>query len=124
MRAGVLTPRQQQFAEFYVGQAKHNGALAARLAGYAASCSHVTGSQLLAQPKIAATVAGLEAAVAQEMGYTREKLIRDLLDAFDVARLTSQPTAMVAASVAIGTAAGLTRPEGRKDTTLLAPTEN
>jgi hypothetical protein len=117
MRAGILTPRQQRFAEFYVGEAKHNGALAARLAGYAAASSHIAGSQLLAKPKIAATVEGLEAAVAVEMGYTRERLIRDLLDAFDVARLTSQPSAMVSALVAIARAAGLTHPEGRKDTT-------
>jgi phage terminase small subunit len=114
MRAGILTPRQQRFAEFYVGEAKHNGALAARLAGYAAASSHIAGSQLLAKPKIAAVVAGLEAAVAAEMGYTRARLIRDLLEAADMARLTSQPSALISAAVAIGIAAGLTQPEGRK----------
>ena len=71
--------------------------LAVRLAGFAGSCSHVTGCQLLQQPKIAATVRGLEAAVAVEMGYTRERVIGELVGAFDMAKLMQNLPSMVAA---------------------------
>ncbi len=52
----------------YVGPGKRNAALSARMAGYAAGCSHVTGCQLLQHPRVAATVKGLGEAVAREVG--------------------------------------------------------
>lgn len=92
-----LTARQQQFCQHYVGSARHNSALAARLAGYAIASSHVTGCQLLQKPKIAAVVRGLEECVAVEIGVTRQKVINELVGAFDMAKLMDDPASMVAA---------------------------
>ncbi len=62
-----MTERERMFCELYVGPGRHCAALAARLAGYAPGCSHVAGCQFLKQSKIAATVRGLEAALARQI---------------------------------------------------------
>lgn len=110
-RKGQLTARQQQFCQVYVGAAQRNAALAARMAGYAAASSHVTGCQLLQTPKVAAAVQALEAVNAQELQVTRKEVLARLLEAAAVAKAQGQPMAMVAAWRAIGQAAGLYRPE-------------
>lgn len=92
-----LTVRQQRFCQHYAGSARHNAALAARMAGYAAASSHVTGCQLLQKPKIAATVRGLEAAVAVDMAYTRQRVIGELVGAFDMAKTMQNPASIIAA---------------------------
>lgn len=81
----------------FVGPGRHCAALAARLAGYAPGCSHVTGCQLLQKPKIAATVRGLEAALAREIGVSRQKVIAELVEAADLARELQEPGAMISA---------------------------
>ena len=111
MQKDQLTERQRVFCQMYVGPAKHCAALAARMAGYAADSSHVTGCQLLQKPKIAATVRCLEAGVAMEMGYTRQRLIAELLAAVEMARIMEIPSTMVSGLVAIGKAAGLYAPQ-------------
>lgn len=106
-----LTARQTQFCQFYVGSARHNSALAARMAGYAAASSHVTGCQLLQMPKIAAAVGALEAVTAKALGVTRQRVINELQEAAAMARQKAEPMAMIAAWKAIAQAAGLDRPE-------------
>ena len=105
-----LTARQQQFCAFYTGEAKHNSALAARMAGYAAGSSHVTGCQLLQQPKIAAVVRGLQAAAAQEMDVNRQRVLNELQEAAALAKLIGQPMAIIVAWKAVAQAAGLDKP--------------
>ena len=92
-----LTERQRLFCEMYVGPGRHCAALAARLAGYAPGCSHVTGCQLLKKPKIAAIVKGLEEAAAQAIGVSRQAVITQLVAAADLARELREPAAMVSA---------------------------
>ena len=92
-----LTPKQKLFCEMYVGPGRHCAALAARLAGYAPGCSHVTGCQLLKQPKIAATVRGLEAVLAREMGVSRQGVIAQLVGAAELAKDLKEPAAMISA---------------------------
>lgn len=111
MRKGQLTARQQQFCQLYVGAAQRNAALAARMAGYAAASSHVTGCQLLQTPKVAAAVRALEAVNAQELQVTRQEVLARLLEAATVAKARAEPMAMVAAWRAIGQMAGLYGPE-------------
>lgn len=106
-----LTARQRQFCQHYAGSARHNSALAARMAGYAAASSHVTGCKLVKMEKVAATVRDLEDAVAVEMGYTRIRLIAELLEAVNMGRTMSLPSVMVSGLVAISKAAGLDKPE-------------
>lgn len=95
IRKHRLTERQRLFCEHYVGAGKHNAALAARLAGYAPGCSHVTGCQLLQQPKIAATVRGLEEVVAREIGVSRQAVIAELVGAVELARQLQEPASMI-----------------------------
>ena len=110
-RKDQLTPRQQAFCALYVGAARRNAALAARMAGYAAASSHVTGCQLLQTPKVAAAVRALEAVNAQDMNVTRQDVLARLLEAAALAKQQAQPAAMVAAWRAIAQAAGLYGPQ-------------
>ena len=97
MHKDRLTERQRLFCEMYVGPGRHCAALAARLAGYAPGCSHVTGCQLLKQPKIAATVRSLEDVVAQEIGVNRQAVIAQLVAAANLAKEIQVPAAIVSA---------------------------
>lgn len=106
-----LTPRQQAFCAVYVGTARRNAALAARMAGYAAASSHVTGCQLLQKPKVAAALRALEARNAQDLDVSRLEVLARLLEAADLAKEQAQPMAMVAAWRTIAQMAGLYGPE-------------
>ena len=87
-----LTARQQQFCQVYVGAAQRNAALAARMAGYAAASSHVTGCQLLQTPKVAAAVRALEAVNAQDLQVTRKEVLARLkLEKGDTVYVTETP---------------------------------
>lgn len=97
MHKDRLTDRQRLFCEMYVGPGRHCAALAARLAGYAPGCSNITGCQLLQLPKIAATVRGLEEAVAQEIGVSRQAVIAQLVAAANLARELQEPASIVTA---------------------------
>lgn len=111
-RFDQLTARQKLFCELYVGPGRHCAALAARLAGYAPGCSHVTGCQLLKKPKIAATVRGLEEALARDMRVSRQGVIAALVEAVDLARSLKEPSAMVSALKNVGQICGYYRQEG------------
>lgn len=106
-----LTERQRLFCEHYVGAGRHCAALAARLAGYAPGCSHVTGCQLLKKPKIAATVRGLEEVVAREMGVSRQAVIAQLVGAADLARELREPASMISAFRNVAQISGYYRKE-------------
>lgn len=95
----------------YVGPGRHSAALAARLAGYAPGCSHVTGCQLLKLPKIAATVRGLEEALAQEMGVSRQAVIAQLVRAAELAKELREPASMISAYRNLGQICGYYRQE-------------
>lgn len=106
-----LTPRQQAFCTVYVGAARRNAALAARMAGYAAASSHVTGCQLLQKPKVAAALRALEARNAQDLDVSRLEVLARLLEAAGLAKEQAQPMAMVAAWRTIAQMAGFYGPE-------------
>lgn len=90
-RKTQLTARQKLFCELFVGPGRHCAALAARLAGYAPGCSHVTGCQLLKLPKIAATVQGLEDAVAREIRFSRQGVIAEMMRIAESALSVKEP---------------------------------
>ncbi len=106
-----LTERQRLFCEMYIGPGRHCAALAARLAGYAPGCSHVTGCQLLKKPKIAATVRGLEDALAHEIGVSRQGVIAQLVGAAELARELKEPAAIISALKNVGQICGYYRQE-------------
>jgi phage terminase small subunit len=106
-----LTERQRLFCEMYIGPGRHCAALAARLAGYAPGCSHVTGCQLLKKPKIAATVRGLEDALALDMNMTKRHLIAEMARTVELAKSLSQPSSMIAGLRQIALMSGYYRQE-------------
>lgn len=114
MKKDQLTERQKAFCLAFVGPGKHCAARAARMAGYAMGSSHVTGCQLLRKPKIAATVRRLEAAAAVDMGYTRERVIGELVGAFDMAKLMQNPASMIAAMRQVALMCGFYNPVPEK----------
>jgi phage terminase small subunit len=114
MHKDRLTERQRLFCEHYVGAGRHCAALAARLAGYAPGCSHVTGCQLLKKPKIAATVKGLEEVLAQEIGVSRQAVIAQLVAAAEQAKLMMEPSSIVSAMKNIAQISGYYRHDGVK----------
>jgi len=114
MHQDRLTERQRLFCELYVGPGRHCAALAARLAGYAPGCSHVTGCQLLKKPKIAATVRGLEAVLARQLGVSRQGVIAQLVGAVELAKELREPAAMISALKNVGQICGYYRQEGEK----------
>lgn len=81
------------------------------LAGYALGCSLVTGCQLLKQPKIAAAVRGLEEALAQEIGVSRQVVIAQLVRAADLARELKEPSLMISAYRSVAQICGYYRQE-------------
>ncbi len=111
LRQGHLTARQKLFCEHYVGAGKHCAALAARLAGYAAGCSHVTGCQLLQKPKIAARVHELELEASRALILSRADVMAELVGAADLARALQQPGAMISAWKQVAAMAGYYNPE-------------
>ena len=75
----ALSIRRRAFISAYLGPAAGNGALAARMAGYAAASSHVTGAQLLAIPSIRDAVEKAVASRQRRINLTAEE--RDTLAA-------------------------------------------
>ncbi len=71
----------------------------------------MTGCQLLKKPKIAATVRGLEAVLAQEIEVSRQGVIAQLVGATELARELKEPGAMVSALRNVGQICGYYRQE-------------
>lgn len=118
VRQGHLTERQKLFCEHYVGAGKHCAALAARLAGYAAGCSHVTGCQLLQKPKIATRISDLEAEAARALGLSRADVMAKLVGAAELARALQEPGPMIRAWTQVAAMAGFYKPEEVKPPSL------
>lgn len=111
VRQGHLTARQRLFCEHYIGAGKRCAALAARLAGYAAGCSHVTGCQLLQQSKVVARISELEAEASRALGLSRAAVMAELVAAADLARTQQEPGAMIRAWTEVAAMAGFYKPE-------------
>lgn len=90
-----LTSKQQRFANLYVTE--RCGVRAAIGAGYAPGPGvAVTASRLLKKANVRAAIAAQEAVVAAEMSMTRQRVVRELLDAIDLAREQANPAGMIA----------------------------
>ena len=70
-----LTPNQERFVQEYVIDL--NATQAAIMAGYSEKGATVRGSELLANRKVAAAVAGKQAAIAQRLDVTAERVYRE-----------------------------------------------
>ena len=90
-----ISAKRLRFAEEYVLDA--NATAAAIRAGYSARSAHVTACRMLKDPVVQAAVAERQALVAEELEITREKVMRGLLEAVEIARLQADPAALVKA---------------------------
>jgi phage terminase small subunit len=69
-----LTPKEELFINFYLGEARLNGAEAARRAGYSEGYARQIACELLAKPHVRAQVNAYLALA----GVTRERLLNEL----------------------------------------------
>ena len=90
-----ISAKRLRFAEEYVLDA--NATAAAIRAGYSARSAHVTACRMLKDRGVQAAVAERQGEIAEELELTREKVMRGLLEAVEIARLQADPSAMVKA---------------------------
>lgn len=90
-----LTPKQQRFAREYAVDG--NATAAAIRAGFSPASARVTACRLLkANRAVQAAVRHEQAKVAARIEIDRERVIAELQDAIDLARVRSDPMAMIA----------------------------
>ena len=99
MVSRVLTPKQSRFIDEYM--VDMNGAAAAVRCGYSPKTSRAIAHELLTKPDIQAELQARGAALARELEITREKVVRGLLDAYEMARADRQPGVMVSSMAAV-----------------------
>ncbi len=104
-----LTSKQQRFAEEYV--LDHNGAAAAVRAGYSARSAKQIAHELLTKPDLRAAIEAQEALVAAEVSMTRQRVVRELMKAVELAREQANPAGMIAGWQSIARICGLYAPE-------------
>lgn len=94
-----LTVKQSRFIDEYM--VDMNGAAAAERAGYSRKTSRAIACELLTKPDIQAELQARGAALARELEVTREWVARGMLDAFEMAKMSMQPSIMVSSLVAL-----------------------
>ena len=109
---GYMTPRQNQFVLEYA--LSRNATSAAIKAGYSPRTARQTGSDLLSNPYIRSMVARHEAAAAECLDVTRERVLAELEKAIDVAREQRNPAAMIAGWREVARICGYYAPERQR----------
>ena len=104
-----MNSRQRQFAELYA--LSGNGSDAARAAGYAAGSAKVTACRLLTKDNVAAAVRAARREHEARMEVNRDRVLRELQGAIDVARKKGDAGAMIAGWREIGKICGYYAPE-------------
>lgn len=107
--AGGLTSKQRRFVDEFA--LSRNGAAAAARAGYAHGSAKVAAARLLTKANVQAALGRREAAAARALEVTRQRVIQELQDAVELAKLKNDPMAMVAAWREIAKICGLYAPE-------------
>lgn len=105
MNDASLFPRQQRFVEEYLSCG--NGTQAAVRAGYGRAGAHVEASRLLKDPKVAAAVRTGQSELAARHEVTRDRVVKELLEAVDLARSQGDPGGMISGWREIGRLMGL-----------------
>ena len=90
-----ISAKRLRFADEYVLDG--NATAAAIRAGYSARSAHVTACRMLKDRVVQAAVAERQDEIAEELEISREKVMRGLLEAVEIARLQADPAALVKA---------------------------
>ena len=72
-----LSLRHELFCQMFVGEAKLNGAEAARLAKYAEKTARVTAAKLLSKPNIQSRIAELAQGMINRNGITSQRILKE-----------------------------------------------
>ncbi len=109
--------RRQRFVEAYLGEAAGNAAEAARLAGYSVHTARSAGSRLLTLANVKADIADRQKALAEQSGYSAERVIQRLASIADapVALKDIRASDQVKALELLGKAHGLFQEKERAD---------
>ena len=94
-----VTAKQSRFIDEYM--VDMNGAAAAERAGYSQKTSRAIACELLTKLDIQAELQARGAALARELEVTREWVARGMLDAFEMAKASRQPSLMVSSLAAL-----------------------
>lgn len=116
----MLTAKRQTFVNEYC--IDRNASRAARAAGYSAVSAKVTASRLLTDANVRAAVTLREMDAERALGVTRERVLKALQGAFELARQQSDPAAMIAACREISRVCGYYPSERRTVNLSAVPT--
>lgn len=105
----TLTARQIKFVENFLNTG--NGTQAATAAGYSQVSARVSAHRLLTKPAIRAAISAKQSRDAKRLGIEREDVLRNLLDAYAMAKQLANPAAMVSAARECGRLMGYYAPE-------------
>ncbi len=107
-----LTAKQSRFLDEYM--VDMNGAAAAVRAGYSEKTSRAIAAENLAKPYIKAELQARGAALARELEITREDVVKNLLDVFNMSRELKNPAAMISSMSTIAKILGYFAPEVKR----------
>lgn len=110
MAALILTAKQARFVQEYLVDG--NGAGAAVRAGYSPRSAKVAACRMLTKDNpVRKAIEARQQAEAKRLGVSRQKVVAQLLEAFEMARMMVEPAAMVAASRELGRLFGFYAPD-------------
>lgn len=107
-----LSTRQLRFVDEYLLDG--NGAAAAVRAGYAPGSAKVTACRLLANANLQAVLRVRQEALRVEHQLSRERVVREILEAIDMARCRYDPGTMIRGLSEIARMLGFYEPERRQ----------
>lgn len=90
----MMSPRQTRFVAEYALDG--NATAAARRAGYGVRGAHVTGCRLLRNVKVAQALQVSQQSVARRLELDRNKVLAEIREAIDLARVQGNPMVMIA----------------------------
>jgi phage terminase small subunit len=112
MRNEFLSDKRARFvAEYCLDQ---NGTQAAIRAGYAPGSAYSAAHRLLKNDEIRAAVAERQGAIARDLELDRQKVVAQIMEAIEVARLQADASAMIAGWREIAKMLGYYEPERRR----------
>ena len=91
-----ITPKQQAFAREYT--IDHNGTQAAIRAGYSPKTANEQAARLLTKVSIKDAIRAIDDKIEKDYEITRKKQEQRLIDAYDMAKVKGQSSAMVSAA--------------------------
>ena len=112
MRNKFLSDKRSRFVEEYLRD--QNGTQAAIRAGYAPGSAYSAAHRLLKNDEIRAAVAERQGAIARDLELDRQKVVAQIMEAIEVARLQADASAMIAGWREIAKMLGYYEPERRK----------